>query len=73
MLPDTSPQFMVEVDASDQGIRAVLSQRSQADNNLHPYIFLFRKLSPAERNYDVGNRELLAVKVALEEWHHWLE
>ena len=25
------------------------------------------------RNYDVGNRELLAVKVALEEWRHWLE
>ncbi|KAI3372980.1 hypothetical protein L3Q82_023425 [Scortum barcoo] len=27
-----------------------------------------------ERNYDVGNRELLAIiKVALEEWRHWLE
>ncbi|KAI3358925.1 hypothetical protein L3Q82_015316, partial [Scortum barcoo] len=25
----------------------------------------------AERNYDVGNRELLAIKVALEEWRHW--
>ncbi|KAK3561986.1 hypothetical protein QTP86_022734 [Hemibagrus guttatus] len=24
-------------------------------------------------NYDVGNRELLAIKVTLEEWHHWLE
>ncbi|KAJ8411235.1 hypothetical protein AAFF_G00172410 [Aldrovandia affinis] len=30
-------------------------------------------LSPAERNYDVGNRELLAVKLALEEWRHLLE
>jgi hypothetical protein len=30
-------------------------------------------LNPAERNYDVGNRELLAVKMALEEWRHWLE
>jgi hypothetical protein len=26
-----------------------------------------------ERNYDVGNRELLVVKMALEEWRHWLE
>lgn len=26
-----------------------------------------------ERNYDIGNRELLAVKLASEEWHHWLE
>ncbi|KAL0148306.1 hypothetical protein M9458_056368, partial [Cirrhinus mrigala] len=30
-------------------------------------------LSPTERNYDVGNRELLAIKLALEEWRHWLE
>ncbi|KAI2667139.1 Transposon Tf2-9 polyprotein [Labeo rohita] len=27
----------------------------------------------AESNYDIGNRELLAVKLALEEWRHWLE
>ncbi|KAK3526776.1 hypothetical protein QTP70_033574 [Hemibagrus guttatus] len=32
-----------------------------------------RKLTAAEANYDVGNRELLAIKVALEEWRHWLE
>ncbi|KAL0149180.1 hypothetical protein M9458_055514, partial [Cirrhinus mrigala] len=32
-----------------------------------------KKLSPAERNYDIGNRELLAIKLALEEWRHWLE
>lgn len=31
------------------------------------------KLSRAERNYDVGNRELLAIKLAMEEWRHWLE
>lgn len=39
---------------------------------LHPCAFFSRKLSPAERNY-VGNRELLAVKMVLEEWRHWLE
>ncbi|KAI2667412.1 Transposon Tf2-9 polyprotein [Labeo rohita] len=26
-----------------------------------------------EQNYDVGNRELLAIKLAFEEWRHWLE
>ncbi|KAK3568022.1 hypothetical protein QTP86_028613, partial [Hemibagrus guttatus] len=31
------------------------------------------KLMSAEVNYDVGNRELLAIKAALEEWRHWLE
>ena len=40
---------------------------------MHPCAFLSRRLSSAERNYDVGNRELLAVKVGLEEWRHWLE
>ncbi|KAI3356799.1 hypothetical protein L3Q82_003457 [Scortum barcoo] len=29
--------------------------------------------SSAKANYDVGNRELLVVKLALEEWWHWLE
>ncbi|KAK5935443.1 hypothetical protein CgunFtcFv8_020806 [Champsocephalus gunnari] len=40
---------------------------------MHPCAFFSRKLSPAERNYDIGNRELLAVKLALEEWRYWLE
>ncbi len=30
-------------------------------------------LSPAERHYDIGNRELLAFKLALEGWRHWLK
>ena len=63
----------MEVDASDLGVRAVLSQRAQTDNKLHPCAFLSKRLSSVERNYDVGNRELLAAKVALEIWHHWLE
>lgn len=52
---------------------AVLSQRSATDQKLHPCAYFSRRLSPAEENYDFGNRELLAVKLALEEWRHWLE
>ena len=40
---------------------------------MHPCAFFSRRLSPTEQNYDVGNRELLAIKLALEEWKHWLE
>lgn len=32
-----------------------------------------KKLSPEERNYDISYRELLTIKLALEEWRHWLE
>ena len=72
-LPDPDRQFIVEVDASDEGIGAILSQRSEADQRVHPCAFLSRRFTPAERNYDIGNRELLAVHAALEEWRHWLE
>lgn len=72
-VPDPDSQFVVEVDASDVGLGAVLSQRVTDDQKLHPCAFFSRRLSPAERNYDIGNRELLAVKMALEEWRHWLE
>lgn len=30
-------------------------------------------MSAPDRNYDEGNRELLEVVVALQEWRHWLE
>uniref|UniRef100_A0A803JHM8 Gypsy retrotransposon integrase-like protein 1 n=1 Tax=Xenopus tropicalis TaxID=8364 RepID=A0A803JHM8_XENTR len=40
---------------------------------MHPCAFFSRKFSPAEVNYDIGNRELLAVKLAFEEWRHLLE
>ncbi len=72
-VPDPELQFIVEVDASEVGVGAVLSQRSPLDGKVHPCAYFSHRLSPAERNYDVGNRELLAVRLALGEWRHWLE
>ncbi|KAI2652639.1 Transposon Tf2-9 polyprotein [Labeo rohita] len=71
--PDPQRPFAVEVDASTTGVGAVLSQAVGESSLLHPCAYYSRKLSPAEQNYDVCNRELLAIKLALEEWHHWLE
>ncbi|KAF7689976.1 hypothetical protein C0J45_23673, partial [Silurus meridionalis] len=72
-LPDPTRQFVVEVDASDLGVGAILSQRGARDHGLHPCAFFSRCLSPAEQNYRVGDREILAVKLALKEWRHWME
>ncbi|KAL0148225.1 hypothetical protein M9458_056457 [Cirrhinus mrigala] len=71
--PDPDLPFVVEVDASDCGIGAVLSQHHGQPGKLHPCAFYSRKLTSAERNYDVGNKELLSMKAAIEEWRHWLE
>ncbi|RVE76234.1 hypothetical protein OJAV_G00009200 [Oryzias javanicus] len=73
LIPNEEKQFILEVDASDHGVGAVLSQRSDEDNKVHPCAFFSRRLSSAERNYDVGDRELLSIKLAFEEWRHWLE
>ncbi len=71
--PEPQLPFIVEVDASTTGVGAVLSQYHGEPPLLHPCAYFSRKHSPAERNYDIGNRELLAIKLALEEWRHWLE
>ncbi|KAK3506565.1 hypothetical protein QTP70_009903 [Hemibagrus guttatus] len=71
--PDPDKPFIVEVDTSTTGVGAVLSQQQGNPSRLHPCAFFSRKLNPAERNYHIGNRELLAVKLTLEECRHWLE
>ncbi|KAK3534603.1 hypothetical protein QTP86_016754 [Hemibagrus guttatus] len=71
--PDPELPFIVEVDASTTGVGAVLSQQQGTPRKLHPCAFFSRKLNPAEVNYDIGNRELLTIKLTLEKWTHWLE
>lgn len=66
--PDPEKCFTIE-----QEVGAVLSQRTGDKNKLHPVANFSMKLSPSERNHDMGNRELLAIKLALQEWRHWLE
>ena len=51
----------------------VLPQHSAGDAKVHPCAFYSHRLSPAEWNYDIGNKELLAVKLAIEEWRQWFE
>ncbi len=62
--------FRVEADASEGAIGAVLSQ--EQDGKWRPISFLSKSLSVTERNYEIYNKELLAIMLALEEWRHYL-
>ena len=58
------------MDASNVGTGAVLSQ--EIDNKWHPIAFMSKALTPAEQNYKIYNKELLAIIEALKTWQHYL-
>ena len=43
------------------------------NNHLHPIAFWSRKCSPAECNYDIHDREMLAIIESMKHWRHYLE
>src|ERR1700723_588407 len=73
MFPDETRPFRVEADSSDFAIGAMLSQQSLEDDKWHPIAYYSKSLNVVERNYEIHDKEMLAVIQALEEWHHFLE
>ncbi|MBW0540206.1 hypothetical protein O181_079921 [Austropuccinia psidii MF-1] len=61
---------IVETDASDYVLGAVLSQVS--DSGKHPIAFDSRKLPPAEPNYEIHDKEPLGIVWALKCWRAFL-
>ena len=61
----------IETDASDLAIGACLIQEYKG--KWHPVVYILRKLSLAEQNYDIYNKELLAIVAALETWRVYAE
>ena len=70
-LPDWSKPFIVDTDASDFGIGAVLSQ-CQEDGKEHVISYASRLLTKPERNYCVTRKELLAVVTFLHHFRQYL-
>jgi len=67
MSPLDSELFQIEADSSDFATRAVLSQQSVTDGKWHPIVFYSKSLSSMERNYEIHDKEMLAIICALEE------
>ncbi|MBW0556406.1 hypothetical protein O181_096121 [Austropuccinia psidii MF-1] len=61
---------IVETDASDYALGAVLSQVN--DLGKHPIAFDSYKLLPAELNYEIHDKELLRIVWALKRWRAFL-
>jgi hypothetical protein len=70
--PDFTKAFYLETNASDFASGAVLLQMG-VDEKLHSIAFYSRKFSAIEINYEIHDKELLAIVDSSQEWRHFLE
>jgi hypothetical protein len=66
VLPTDDGKFHLEADASDGAIGAVLGQ--EQNGVWRPVVFMSDGLNKTERNYEIHDKEMLAIMLALEEW-----
>jgi hypothetical protein len=69
---DPGKPLILETDASDFAIAGILSQLSSEDI-LKPIAFYSRKMVPAELNYEIHNKEMLAIISCFKEWRQYME
>jgi len=70
--PDIDKKMRMEVDASDYATREVLLMECE-DGLWRPVAFLSKSLNETERNYEIYDKEMLAIIRELESWRHLLE
>ena len=68
--PDPTKQYIVDTDTSAFALGATISQ--DFTDGCHPIAYFSKSLLPAERNYDIYNRKLLAIISALRAFRHLL-
>ena len=66
VFPNFDKPFLLEMDASKEGLGMVLSQK-QSDGHYHPVAFESRSLTPSEKNYHSSKLEFLALKWSITE------
>ena len=68
---DISKPFVLQTDASERGIGAVLSQYAQ-DGEEHPVAYYSQKLLPREERYATVEKECLAIKLGVQAFRVYL-
>jgi hypothetical protein len=69
-LPKVQEQFIIQTDASNRGLGAVLLQ--EWDGVRHPVAYASRKLLPREMNYPIIERECLSIVWGIQKFHNYL-
>jgi len=69
---DLDKKMQIEMDASNYAMGGVLSMKYK-DRLWQPVEFLLKSLNETERNYEIYNKEMLAIIRRLENWRHLLE
>jgi len=69
---DLDKKIRIEVDASDYVMGEVLSMKCE-NGRWRPVAYLSKSLNETERNYEIHDKEMLAVIRGLENWRHLLE
>jgi len=72
MLPDHKKPFTLITDTSDYATGAILEQRDALGRS-HPIAYFLKSLQPAERNYEIHDKELLAIIHALKHFRHYIQ
>ena len=70
--PDLDKEMRVEADALDFATGGVLSMKCE-DEKWRPVAYISKSLNEAERNYEIHDKEMLAIIRCLEAWRHFLE
>ncbi|GJE91112.1 Ty3/Gypsy family RNase HI domain-containing protein [Phanerochaete sordida] len=63
----------IETDASGYATGGVITQLDPNDKLWHSIVFHSQTMSPAERNYEIWDREMLAIIKALKDWRQFLK
>lgn len=69
--PNWEKEFVLQVDASQRGLGAILSQKDDDDEE-HPIAFASRKLQPREEKLSTTEKECLAIVWAVEHFRYYL-
>jgi hypothetical protein len=66
-LPNFDQPFVIEIDACDHGVGAVLMQ------NGHPLAFLSKALSVQSRGLSTYEKEYMAILLVVQQWRSYLQ